>query len=109
MTDKETESKRQEGRGPGGLFDGSKPGPGRPPGVPNKATSQVRQLFADLVETNAGKAQELFDRVAKDNPDKALDLLIRMAEFVLPKLARTETTLETDPERPPALIIKRSR
>ena len=42
------------------------------------------------VEANAAKAQELFDRVAADDPAKALDLLARLSEFVLPKLARTE-------------------
>ena len=109
MTDKEIESKPSDGRGPGGLFDGSKPGPGRPAGVPNKTTTAIREVFANFVETNAAKAQELFDRVAKDDPAKALELLAKMAEFVLPKLARTETTWGTDAERPPSLIIKRSR
>ena len=62
---------------------------GRPKGTPNKATADVRSAFAAFVEQNAGKAQELFDRVAKDDPAKALDLLARLAEFVVPKLSRS--------------------
>lgn len=78
-------------------------GKGRKPGVPNKATRDVRTVFAFFVEHNADRAQELFDQVAKTDPAKALDLLARLAEFVVPKLARTE--LAADPENPnPSLI-----
>jgi hypothetical protein len=63
-------------------------GKGRVKGVPNKATQTVRDVFALFVENNAGNVQELFDRVAEDNPDRALDLLTRFSEFVVPKLSR---------------------
>ena len=65
-------------------------GKGRPKGSPNKATAVVREIFARFVECNAAKIQDLFDRVAKKDPAKALDLLARIYEFVVPKLARTE-------------------
>ncbi len=65
-------------------------GKGRKPGTPNKTTATVREVFSQFVEANAAKAQELFDRVAAEDPAKALDLLARISEFVLPKLARTE-------------------
>jgi hypothetical protein len=82
-------------------------GKGRKPGVPNKATGAVRDLFAKFVEANASKAQELFDKVAADDPGKALDLLARFSEFVLPKLARTETTLDGEVTMATRLVIKR--
>lgn len=69
-------------------------GKGRPKGAQNKATTAVRDVFSRFVENNAGKAQELFDRVAKDDPAKALDLLARLSEFVIPKLARSEISGE---------------
>jgi hypothetical protein len=64
-------------------------GIGRVAGVPNKVTSVVRELFAAFVETNVEKVQELFDRVAKDDPKGALEILVKFSEFVLPKLTRT--------------------
>lgn len=73
---------------------GSKPGErrgGRKKGTPNKATANAREAFAQLVEGNVGRAQEWLDRVAsQDGPKAALQLFLDMAEFHVPKLARTE-------------------
>lgn len=81
-------------KGNKGQFTPGDPRAGRPKGTPNKATADVRAVFAAFVERNAEQAQELFDRVAKRQPAKALDLLARLSEFVLPKLARTELSGE---------------
>jgi hypothetical protein len=86
MADKETTNNRRIG-------DGT-PGPGRPKGVPNRATTAVRDVFSAFVEANAGRAQALFEQVARKDPAKALDLLARLSEFVIPKLARTELSGE---------------
>jgi hypothetical protein len=47
-------------------------------------------MFAAFVQGNAPKVQGLFDRVAKKNPIKALEIMVRLAEFVVPRLQRTE-------------------
>jgi hypothetical protein len=65
-------------------------GPGRPAGVPNRATTQVREAFAALVEGNQSRLQEWLDRVAAENPKNALDMYLRLAEFVLPKPQRVD-------------------
>ena len=46
------------------------------------------------MEANAEEAQDLFNRVAARDPAKALELLARLSEFVIPKLARTELSAE---------------
>lgn len=80
-------------------------GKGRRKGVPNKATSTVREIFVHFVEHNAADAQVLYDKVAKKNPAKALEILAKVAEFVLPKLTRSEvkvtdvTPLSSEPIR----------
>lgn len=65
---------------------------GRPKGVPNKATAEAREALRMLVTTNLPKMQEWLNSVALDDPARAIDLVLKMSEFVLPKLARQELT-----------------
>jgi hypothetical protein len=95
--DKETQGNIRIGSGA--------PGPGRPKGTPNKATTVVRECITAFVENNAPKVQALFDQVAESNPAKALELYARIAEFVIPKQNRTEIDAEVGARA--ALTIER--
>jgi len=56
----------------------------------------AREAFATLVEANHSRLQEWLDRVANENPRQAIDLYLRLAEFVIPKLQRVDfSTQET--------------
>lgn len=71
-------------------------GPGRPVGSPNRATAEVRAVFSTLVTANQMHLQTWLDRVAAENPKGALDLYLRLAEYVLPKVQRIDlSTLGT--------------
>ncbi len=71
---------------------------GRVAGTPNKATQDFRATVTSLLEKNAQNVSIWLDQVAngepgkgiKAQPEKALDLLARLAEFAAPKLNRTE-------------------
>jgi hypothetical protein len=108
-------------------------GKGRPKGAPNKTTATAREAFAKLVEGNAPKMQdwlykvadgiplmetikngeETITRQAERNgvlmwlvppaPDKALDIMQKMAEYHIPKLARTEHI--GDSEKPIKYVV----
>jgi hypothetical protein len=67
---------------------------GRPKGSVNRVTGDTREVFRNLVEENANRFQGWIDEVAKRDPEKALNLVINIAEFVLPKLSRTEIKAE---------------
>lgn len=79
-------------------------GRGRTKGVPNKATSVAREMFAELLEANADKAQGWLDQVAADDPKGALDLLIKLGEYVVPKLSRTHITAAPGKDPVPGLL-----
>ena len=85
-----------------------KKGPGRPPGMPNKATADARQAIAQFVDGNAHRLTEWLDAVARGvpkvdeegkptgeyavppNPAKAFDMFQSVVEYHVPKLARME-------------------
>lgn len=89
-------------------------GKGRKSGVPNKATADVRAAIALILEANVGKFREWLLSVAegerhpsiededgeiilgewlrRPDPGLALKLAMDMAEYHIPKLARTEHT-----------------
>jgi hypothetical protein len=73
------------------MANGRKTG-GRVKGTPNKATRETRSLISSFVDTNASRVQELWDRVAGEDPAKALEIYAKITEFALPKLARTEVS-----------------
>lgn len=99
MADKETAENARIGEG--------KPGPGRPRGSANKATAAVRDAFQALVEANQSKLQAALDEVYRKDKAGWFDMMMGLAEYVVPKLARTETTLEGSLDLGAQLIIKR--
>lgn len=79
-------------------------GPGRPKGIPNKVTTEFRETVRKLLEDNSENVGIWLAQVAtghgevKPAPEKALDLLAKLAEFAAPKLNRTE--IAGDQDRP---------
>lgn len=75
---------------------GPRPGSGRPPGVPNRVTVEFRETVRRVLEDNSENVGVWLSQVANGvgdkppAPDKALDLLAKLAEFAAPKLNRTE-------------------
>ena len=78
------------GNGNKGQFAPGDPRAGRPKGVPNKATRDVRAAIAAFAEANVDKLQLWLDAVGRRDPAKAADLYVRVLEYHVPKLARTE-------------------
>ena len=66
---------------------------GRSVGTPNKSTALAREAIAKFVDGNADKLQEWLDAIAmneKLGPKVAFDCFMQVAEYHVPKLARTE-------------------
>ena len=60
---------------------------GRPKGVPNKTTEQVRNAFKLLVEENL---EQLRDDIAGLEPKDRIKCVLDIAKFILPTLKSTE-------------------
>jgi hypothetical protein len=68
-------------------------GAGRPAGSPNKSTALAREAIAQFVDGNSHKLQQWLDDIAmneKLGPKVAFDCFMQVAEYHVPKLARTE-------------------
>jgi|TARA_R100001530_G_C4308327_1_gene152338 hypothetical protein len=71
---------------------------GRKKGVPNAVTQDTRIAYRNFVEGRLDSLNEWMDRVAKKDPDKALDFMLKFSEYFIPKLARTEIANEDGKE-----------
>lgn len=65
---------------------------GRPKGSVNKNTAQIREAYQKLTEDNLDNMTLWLTQVAAENPEKAMDLMLKLSEFIIPKLARQELT-----------------
>ena len=65
---------------------------GRKAGTPNKLTEQSREVFKAMFDRLAPKAEQWIEQAAADDPARGADLALRLAEFHIPKLGRTEVT-----------------
>jgi hypothetical protein len=67
---------------------------GREKGTPNKTTSEIKEAYQLLVENNLENMTSWLEQIGRDNPEKAFDLIIKMSDFIVPKLSRQEVKLD---------------
>src|SRR5215469_8954418 len=84
------------------MAQGGKTGGGSRKGIPNRITADVRKAISAFAEANVGKLQTWLDAVAAKDPAKAAELFVRLLDFHIPKLARTE--VKEEPREEPLLI-----
>lgn len=65
---------------------------GRKKGVPNKQTAEIREAYQRLTEANLENMTHWLQSIAADDPAKAMDMMLKLSEFIIPKLARQELT-----------------
>lgn len=63
---------------------------GRTPGARDKVQTDIKQAFQSLVEGNLSNVEKWLNEVATTNPAKALELMLRLSEFILPKIKAVE-------------------
>lgn len=63
---------------------------GRPKGSPNKATTNAREAIAAFVEGNVERLNGWLDQIAAESPKDAFDAFMKVVEYNIPKLNRTD-------------------
>ncbi len=69
---------------------------GRPKGAKDKAQTDVKQAYQLLVENNLSNIEIWLREIAKNDPVKAFDILLRLSRFVIPEMKATEIKGELD-------------
>lgn len=64
-------------------------GSGIKKGGSHKTTKLTKELIVKLLEGNWHKVNSSLAYVFDDDPARALDIVVKLAEYALPKLART--------------------
>jgi len=88
MENNEDKPKTTGWRGPESLANRN----GRPKGSKNRNTSLIREAYQQLTENNLENMSIWIQQVAAEDPAKAFDLMIKLSDFIIPKLAHTELT-----------------
>ena len=68
---------------------------GRPKGSSNTDTSLVKEVYGQVVNTNLENVNDWIEEVGNTNPFQAIKLILKMSDYVLPKLSRTEYTVDS--------------
>ena len=58
---------------------------GRVPGVPNKTTAEMKEIINSIVGGQLGNVTATLDSLRETDPDKYLNMLVKLMEFVVPK------------------------
>lgn len=83
--------------------------PGKPKGAKNKVTQNIRDKFEQLLD-GVGIDQMVADLKSIEKPEARLNIIMGLAEYIVPKLARTNVTHEAGETIDGfELIIKRNR
>ena len=67
---------------------------GRPKGSPNTDTSLVKEAYSQIITSNLENVNDWLAEVGKANPLQALKIVLKMGDYVLPKLSRVRQIQE---------------
>jgi hypothetical protein len=75
---------------------GHKLAKGRPPGALNRSTEQMKLTLARAVNNTLNTLSEDLEKIRQRDPERAVELAIKLMEFTVPKLSRTEMKAEIE-------------
>ena len=75
---------------------GNKLGKGRPIGALNRSTEQMKLNIARATNRVLDDLPSILEKLIKEDPKAAVDLSIKLLEFNIPKLSRTEMRAEIE-------------
>jgi hypothetical protein len=75
---------------------GNKLSKGRPKGAVNRSTEMMKVTIARAIDNTLNTLSADLEKIKKKDPERAIELALKLMEFTLPKLSRTEMKAEID-------------
>ena len=75
---------------------GHKLAKGRPAGALNRSTEEMKLTLARAVNNTLSTLSKDLEEIKKRDPERAIDIALKIMEYTLPKLSRTEMKAEID-------------
>ena len=75
---------------------GNKLSKGRPPGALNRSTEEMKLTIARAVNNTLNTISKDLEEIKKRDPEKDIELALKLMEYSLPKLSRTEMRAEIE-------------
>lgn len=72
--------------------------PGKPRGAKNAVKRDIQQAFRQLVEGNLDDMQHWITKTAEKRPERALEIVLKLSEFIVPKKSSISIENMTEPE-----------
>ena len=79
-----------------GFAKGHKLATGRPKGAVNRSTEEMKLTIARAVNNTLNTISKDLEEIKKRDPERAIDLALKLMEYALPKLSRTEMKAEIE-------------
>jgi hypothetical protein len=67
---------------------------GRPKGTKNASSEKIKQFYLELLDGNLDNIQTWLTQTASEDPARALDFLLKLSPFVIPKKQETDLNIE---------------
>jgi hypothetical protein len=66
---------------------------GRAKGTPNKVTTEIKDVFKEIIECNLSQIET---DIMELSPKDRIDVILKLSEYVLPKLQRSSIEMERE-------------
>lgn len=84
-----------------GQFAKGNAGGGRPKGSKNRSTTELRSFINNFINNNLDLIQEDFENL---DPKERVNAFIKLLEYSIPKLNRTELMTEIEQKKPMVVV-----
>lgn len=78
---------------------------GKPKGALNHTTRDIKAAYKQLIEKNLDNMTKWLNEIAIKDPARAMNIIIELSEYIVPKLARSEIEQKIIEKEPFQLIV----